>query len=121
MAKKIVRLTESDLVRLVKRVVKEQSMDMESPKKLKGYIGHKDNWFDEDDRPVHPDEIDYDEEIEFGPDDFDEYISHTDKHFPKNKWSFGAKGFMKGDRAPGKGYYDRYQKSGPVKVRMKKY
>ena len=28
---------------------------------------------------------------------------------------------MKGDRAPGKGYYDRYQKHGPIKLRKKRF
>jgi len=117
--KKIIRLTESDLVRLVKRVVKEQEFDRElsrGPKK--GILGWKDNWYDEGDRPINPDDFEYDEEIEFGPDDFEDYISQTDTDFPENRWSFNAKGF-KGDRSIGKGYYDRYQKQGPVKLRKK--
>jgi len=116
--KKIVRLTESDLVRLVKKIVKEQELDRELARGKKGIVGHNDRWYDEMDMPVNPDEFDYDEEIEFGPDDFEEYISHTDTDFPENKWSFNAKGF-KGDRSPGKGYWDRYQKDGPVKLRRK--
>ena len=63
---------------------------------------------------------DYDEEFEFGPDDFEDYISHTETDFPENRWSFNAKGF-KGDRSHGKGYYDRYQKQGPVKLRKKRF
>ena len=118
--KRVIRLTESDLVRLVKRVVKEQEFDRELSRAPKGILGHMDSWYDEGDRPVNPDEFDYDEEFEFGPDDFEDYISHTDTDFPENRWSFNAKGF-KGDRSPGKGYYDRYQKLGPVKLRKKRF
>jgi len=74
--RKIVRLTESDLVRLVKRVIKEQELDRELPKRKKGYLGHMDRWYDEMDVPVKG-EFDYDEEIEFGPDDFE--IHHQEK------------------------------------------
>ena len=116
--KKIIRLTESDLIKLVKRVVKEQELDKDLPMKKRGILGHNNYWYDEEDRPVNPDEFDYEEEMEFGPDDFEEYISHTEKHHPKNKWSFGDKSW-EGDRAPGKGYYDRYQKGGPLKLRRK--
>ena len=119
MSKKIVRLTESDLIRLVKKVIKEQELDRELSRAPKGIMGHGDRWFDEMDRPVNPDEFDYDEEIEFGPDDFDDYINHTEMDFPENKWSFGAKGFNQ-DRTPGKGYWDRYQKHSPVKLRKKR-
>lgn len=111
--KRTIRLTEADLTRIVKRVIKEQS-EMKS----KGILGHNDSWYDEDDNSVNPDDFDFDEEIEFGPDDFEEYISHTEKHHPENRWSFGDKGY-KGDRTPGKGYYDRYQKHGPIKLRRK--
>jgi hypothetical protein len=100
--KKVIRLTESDLVRLVKRVVKEQEFDRELS------------------RALNPDEFDYDEEFEFGPEDFEDYIAHTDTDFPENRWSFNAKGF-KGDRSHGKGYYDRYQKQGPIKLRKKRF
>jgi len=120
MSKKIIKLTESDLIRLVKRVIKEQEFERELPIGRKGILGHKDYWTDEEDRPVNPDEFDYDEEIEFGPDDFEDYISHTETDFPGNKWSFGMKGVKGDDRSPGKGYYDRYQKQGPIKLRKSK-
>jgi hypothetical protein len=115
--KKIVRLTESDLVRIVKKVVKEQE-DMELPRRKRGILGHKDRWYDEDERPVNPDDFEYDDEIEFGPDDFDDYISNTETDFPQNRWSFGAKG-MDGDDTPGRGYWKRYQNDGPIKLRRK--
>ena len=116
--KKIIILTESDLIRLVKRVIKEQELDRELPKRKKGILGHLDRWFDEKDSPVNPDEFDYDEEIEFGPNDFEDYIAHSDTDFPENRWSFGEKGF-KGDRTPGKKYWDMYQQNGPIKMRKK--
>lgn len=152
--RKIVRLTESDLIRLVKRVIKEQEnkggffYDGQSGEELdkmlddfrqkqlkgqpekrftmkmkpgtKGILGHKDSWFDEFDRPVDPEEFEHDEEVEFGPDDFEEYISQTEKDFPENKWSFRDKD-MYGERTPGKKYYDRYTKDGPIKLRRKKF
>lgn len=149
---KIIRLTESDLIRLVKRVIKEQEneggffYDGQSGEELdkmlgdfrqkqgmsgkrttmkmkpgtKGILGHKDNWYDEYDRPVDPEEFDYDEEIEFGPDDFEEYISQTERDFPENKWSFRDKDF-KGGRTPGKGYWDRYTRDAPIKLRKKRF
>ena len=116
--KKVIRLTESDLIRLVKKVIKEQELDRELPKQKKGILGHMDRWYDERDYPVNPDEFDYDEEIEFGPDDFEDYIAHSDTDFPENRWPFGAKGF-KDDRTPGKGYWDRYQRDGSIKMRKK--
>ena len=115
---RIVRLTENDLTKLVKRVIREMDSDM--PRKSRGILGHNNYWYDEMDRAVNPDEFEYDEEIEFGPDDFEDYISHTEKDFPKNKWSFGAKGYKEGDRTPGKNYWDRYQKEGPIKLRKKR-
>ena len=118
--KKIVRLTESDLIRLVKRVIKEQELDKELPKRKKAILGHGGDWYDEMDRRVNPDEFEHDEEIEFGPDDFEDYIAHTETDFPENKWAFNVKGF-KGDRGPGKGYWDRYQKWGPITLRKKSF
>ena len=151
--KKIIRMTESDLVRLVKKVIKEQenegglnlgsksSLELDNllsdfnkkqgmsgkrfTRKIKpgtkGILGHKDHWFDEDDSPVDPEEFDYDEEIEFGPDDFEDFISHTERDFPKNKWSFNMKGWEENDRRPGKKYWDIYTKRGPIILRKKRF
>lgn len=116
--KKIVRLTERDLSRLVRRVIREQELDRELPMRKKGIVGHNDRWYDERDFPVNPDEFDYDEEIEFGPDDFEDFIAHSETDFPENRWSFNQKGH-KGDVSPGKGYWDRYQQHGPIKMRKK--
>ena len=117
---KVIRLTESDLIRLVKRVIKEQELDRELPRQVKGILGHNDYWYDETDTPINPDDFEYDEEIEFGPDDFEDYISHTETDFPDNRWSFGMKG-MDGERGPGKGYFDRYTKRAPIKLRKKRF
>ena len=108
MSKKIIRLTESDLIRLVKRVIKEQSE--ESPK-FRHRLGHMDRWYDEGDRPVKDsdDFDDYDEEMEFGPDDYEEFINQT-KGF-KNKWNPSFS----------KHYYDRYTRHHPLKLRKKSY
>ena len=118
--KKIIRMTESDLTRLVRRVIREQEFERELSRAPKGILGHMDKWYDENDRMVNPDEFDYDEEIEFGPEDFEDYIAHTETDFPENRWNFNAKGY-KGDRSHGKGYYDRYQKHGPLKLRKKRF
>jgi hypothetical protein len=114
---KVIRLTETDLTRLVKRVIIEMDSDM--PRRKKGILGHKDSWYDEMDRPVNPDEFDYDEEIEFGPDDYEDYINHTERDFSKNKWPFGMRGHKKQDMGPGKEYWSRYQQDGPIKLRKK--
>jgi hypothetical protein len=96
MIKKIVRLTESDLIRLVNKVVKEQS---EGP-----FAHHKDTgWYDAGDRAVE-EPTDYSEEREFGPgeyDDFMEFINNCN-----HKWCLQTKRF-----------YDTYASRGKIKVR----
>jgi len=118
---KIIRLTEADLARIVRRVIKEQELDKELPRGKKGILGHNDRWYDEMDRPVNPDDFEHDEEIEFGPDDFENYLNHTERDFPTNRWSFGMQGRKASDRTPGKRYWDRYQQDGPIKLRKKRF
>ena len=115
---KIVRLTESDLTRLVKRVIREMDSDM--PRKSKGILGHKDSWYDEMDRRVNPDEFEHDEEIEFGPDDYDEYVKHTSDI--DNKWPFvpDFENEKRGFKNAGKSYFDRYTKDSPLKLRKRR-
>jgi len=101
---KIVRLTESDLTRLVKRVIKEskyfKSRDL-------------DKWMD-DESGRYVDDIenfdtDYDEE------EFDDYDSFSEKH-PGSTRHFN----WGGDDA-GKGIFDKYyDKYGPLKVRTRR-
>jgi len=103
MAKKIIRLTESDLTRLVKRVIKEskyfKSRDL-------------DKWMD-DENGRYVDDIedfdDYDEE------EFDDYDSFSEKH-PGSTRHFN----WGGDDA-GKVIFDKYKdKYGPLKVRTRR-
>lgn len=79
---RIVRLTEGDLTRLVKRVIQES-------KKI-GSFNDEMGWFDEDDMPVNPDDFgdDYEEE------EFDEFEPMHAKHGKDTRWfaddSWGA-------------------------------
>ena len=97
--KKVIRLTESDLMRIVKRVISEQS----------NKFGSFDNeeWFDKDDKFTSVDDMDDDfDEEEF--DDFDEFDS---KHGHDTQW------FGKGDS--GRKFFDLYKDKhkSPFKVR----
>ena len=108
--KKVIRLTEADLARIVKRVISEQE---EMPKKLRGNYRIRswgpNAWYDEDDRPVNPLDIeDFEEEIEFGRDDYEKFLDYT-KDIP-NRWDF------KGEKR----YYDQHYNPGrelPLKIR----
>ena len=95
---KIVRLTESDLIRIVKRVMNEN-------KKFGSFSD--DEWYDESDKFTRVDDMgdDFDEE-EF--DDFDEFDS---KHGHDTQW------FGKGDS--GRKFFDLYKDKhkSPFKVR----
>jgi hypothetical protein len=93
---KIVRLTEKDLSRLVKKIVKE------SDNTPFGNIGH--GWYDKDDYPVD-DEMEYSEEREFGPDEYDDFMEYINDC--NTKWCITTKK-----------YYDEYQqRSGTFKIR----
>jgi hypothetical protein len=101
---KIVRLTENDLTRIVKRVIKEskylKSRDM-------------DRWMD-DEMGRYVDDIknfdtDYDEE------EFDDYDSFAEKH------PGSTKHFQWGGDEAGKGIFDKYKDNyGPLKVRTRR-
>ena len=96
--RKVIRLTESDLTRIVKRVIREGEA-----------FAHHDStgWVDQDDRHVPQDYMDVKgglEQRKFGPgeyDDFMEYINNCD-----NKWCVKTKEF-----------YDNYAEKGPIRVR----
>ncbi len=106
--KKIVRLTESDLTRIIRRIVNEQNENIERLDRyaLKQYGGDK--WYDEDDRTLDSFD-DYDEEYEFGPDDYDRFIEMSSPANPK--WNpFHSKG-----------YYDaHYKRNTPISLRIKR-
>jgi len=93
---------------LVRRVIKEENE--ESPK-FKHRLGHMDRWYDENDRHVKDagDFDDYDEEMEFGPDDYEEFTNNLKD--VKNRWN----------PSRNKHYYDRYTNDSPLKLRRKSY
>jgi hypothetical protein len=100
MKNKIVRLTESDLVRIVKKVIREGE----------AYVHHDETgWVDQDDRTMDPDYMDnegsmFDEQRKFGPGeykDFMKFINNCD-----NRWCLKTKMF-----------YDKYAEKGPIRVR----
>ena len=107
--KKVIRLTESDLVRIVKRVIKEQA-EMSSPKyRMNAWT--PDSWYDEDERQVDDIDDDFEEEVEFGPEDYDNFMDYIKDI--KHNWSLGY-------GAPGKRWYDKHTKTQPVKIRKYK-
>lgn len=72
MRRKIIKLTESDLARIVRRVIKEEEEDvyMSTPATQRGFYGGK------TDRPVKGDELDlsdFDTKT-FGPEDYDDFM-----------------------------------------------
>ena len=74
MAKRIIRLTETQLTNLVKRIVQEQN-------KI-GSFDDEHGWYDEEDRKINSDDFgdDYDEE------EFDDFESLHSKHGKDTKW-----------------------------------
>jgi hypothetical protein len=125
MATKIVRLTESDLIRLVRKVVKEEQGDeldsmlddfyekqggrpAQKPlsKSTKGpFASHGDDnkFYDADDR-LSAEPTDYSEEREFGPDEYDDFMEFINNC--NTKWCIQSKRL-----------YDTYASRGNIKVR----
>jgi len=109
--RKVVRLTERDLTRLVKRIVKESSEmdeyfypDEKKGRAPYGKSGVNDKWIDADDYQMGDEPNDYSEERHFGPDeyeDFMEFINDCD-----TKWCLTTKK-----------YYDMYAERGGLTVR----
>jgi len=99
--KKVIRLTESDLMRIVKRVISEN-------KKFGSFDDEE--WYDEDDKFTRVDDMgdDFDEE------EFDDFDSLDSKHGHDTKW------FGKGDsgRNAFNLYKDKHSK--PFKVRTRR-
>lgn len=102
--KKTIRLTESDLIRLVNRVIKEEEDEMDvfasAPHIQKGY-------YDKMDRPVKGD-IEYDESRTFGPNEYDDFMEYINNC--NTRWCLTTKKF-----------YDKYTKGGPLVVAKKKH
>jgi len=140
MKKRIVRLTESDLRRLVKRVIREDMGGMDDVHATYGnvnfneltrdqilnlgkdndddeYYGTFDDTYmvDKNDRPGKFDYSDFEEE-EFS--DFDSYRKSKYGRDPKNKWDLNSP-----DEDQGRRFFNAYQeKSGgrPFKVRRRR-
>jgi len=122
---KIIRLTESDLTRLVKRVIKEQqgvfgNIDLakfdaewgdKGPKKPSSRKADKgpfasagDEWYDSEDMEVM-EPTDYSEEKTFGPDEYEDFMEFINDC--NTKWCLTTKRM-----------YDRYSnKPGGIRVR----
>lgn len=101
--KKVIRLTESDLVRLVKRVVKESEEEMFATSSFHKNKGGDQFWLDTDDVSSSEKEIEFPDVREFGPDEYDsfmEYINNCD-----TKWCLTTKK-----------WYDLYSSDGGLKV-----
>lgn len=139
MKKRIVRLTESDLRRIVKRVIREDMGGMDDVHPTYGNVnfndmtrdeilnlgkGNDDEYYgtfddtymvDKNDRPGKFDYSDFEEE-EFS--DFDSYRKSKYGRDPKNKWDLNSP-----DEEQGRRFFNSYQeKSGgrPFKVRRRK-
>ena len=75
---KIVRLTENDLIKIVKKVIKEQK-----------YASFDDeNWYDEEDFMVSRDKMGDDED--YDTEEFDDFESFNEKHPPMGDKLFGG-------------------------------
>ena len=104
---RIVRLTESDLTRLVKRVIQES-------KKI-GSFDDEMGWFDEDNMPVKPEDFgdDYEEE------EYDEFEPMHVKHGKDTKW-FANEPF--GASYGGKDLFNKYREhtGKPMRIRTRR-
>jgi hypothetical protein len=100
--KKIVRLTESDLARIVKRVIQEQEEEIFATHPVQIEYGQQ-KWIDKSDKYMQDSDIEFSDVKEFGPEDYDsfmEYINNCD-----TLWCLKTKRF-----------YDMYAKMGNIKV-----
>lgn len=110
--RKIVKLTERDLTRLVKRVIRESSeMDeyfypeVDKGKSAYGKMGGAgDTWYDASDRPMKDEPSDYSEERHFGPDEYDDFMEFINDC--NTMWCSKVKKM-----------YDRYADQGGITVR----
>ena len=100
--KKVIRLTESDLVRIVKRVINEN-------KRFGSFDDEE--WYDDNDSRFNNSEFD---DMEFDDEEFDDFDNLQSKHGHDTKW------FGKGES--GKKMFDMYKDKHkkPFKVRTKR-
>ena len=101
---KIVRLTENDLIRIVKKVIKEQK-----------YASFDDeNWYDEEDFMISRDKMGDDED--YDTEEFDDFESFNEKHPPMgDKWLGGTEKDRKFQFNKNKRMFDR-----PLKIKTRK-
>lgn len=114
--KKIVRLTENDLIRIVKRVINEERYGSFGNLRRKDFRG--DEWVRDDNRHMGDEEIyGISDDDEFDTEEFDDYESYRGK-YPDDENS--PRWFGKGEG--GKQYFDAYrQRTGrPFKVKTRR-
>jgi len=117
--KKVIRLTESDLVRIVKRVINEERYGSFGNMKRKDFRG--DSYVRDDDRFVDDDEIyGIGDENEFDTEEFDDYESYEKKYPLGSKKS--PSWFQSKDKDYSKRMFDMYrEKTGkPFKVKTRR-
>jgi hypothetical protein len=119
--RKIVRLTERDLTRLVKRIVREtEEMDEIRGRAPYGKPGGSDKFYDADDFEMDDESMmDYSEEKTFGPDNYEDFIDFINGC--DTKWCVATKEDYlnnKGGRGKfSKKQFDRYSEKGGFTVR----
>ena len=114
--KKVIRLTESDLIRLVKRVIKEERYGSFGNMKRPDFKG--DTYIDDDDRFVDDEELfGIGDEDEFDTEEFDDFESYS-KKYPEDRED--SPRWFKGKQ--GKTMFDTYKKTTgkPFKVKTRR-
>jgi len=116
--KKVVRLTESDLIKIIKRVMNEEKYGSFGNLKRKDFQG--DEWIDDKDRRVTKSDELYGlaDPEEFDTEEFDDYESYREKYSDEDENS--PRWFGKGET--GKKIFNTYrEKSGkPFKVKTRR-
>lgn len=114
--KKVIRLTESDLIRLVKRVIKEEKYGSFGNMRRPDFKG--DQYVRNDDKFVDDEELfGIGDEDEFDTEEFDDYESYS-KKYPEDRED--SPSWFKGKQ--GKTMFDTYRKTTgkPFKVKTRK-
>ena len=115
--KKTIRLTESELMNLVKRIIKEERYGSFGNMKRRDFKG--DQYVSDDDRFVDDEEIyGIGDEDEFDTEEFDDYESYSEK-YPEDKEDSPT--WFKGKQ--GKTMFDRYKNvtGKPFKVKTRRH